>query len=145
MLSLPVLSHILLRTTAPLLNSFEAPRLNVISTVTRLESAVPKITCVTPLESALPKWLNLKSFRIRTCKKRRGEGVKVLTNFADTQPSRHAELRPSPPRSSQVFGPPQVAAPITRCHNRSFDCTSRLRTPACLEFWRRVTVFPGGS
>jgi hypothetical protein len=54
----------------------------------------------------------------------------VLTNFASAQLSQYAEFRPSPPRSSHDPGPPQVAAPITGCHNPSFDCASRLRTPA---------------
>src|SRR5580704_6825850 len=44
------------------------------------ESAVPKNAAVTRLESAVPKSLDLKSFRIRTCEKRRGEGWKLLTN-----------------------------------------------------------------
>src|SRR5271156_1375317 len=115
---------------APVPRPSEVPPPYVIPTVTRLESAVPKNTRVTPLQSALPNSLDLKSFRIRTYKKAGGEGGKVLTNFADTQLSRYAELRPSPPPSSLVPGPPQVAAPTTRCHNRNFDCTSRLRTPA---------------
>jgi hypothetical protein len=44
-----------------------------------LESALPQNNRVTRLESALPKSLDLKSFRIRTSKKWRGEGGKVLT------------------------------------------------------------------
>jgi hypothetical protein len=44
-----------------------------------LESALPKNSRVTRLESALPKSLDLKSFRIRTSKKWRGEGGKLLT------------------------------------------------------------------
>src|SRR6202040_4285866 len=43
-------------------------------TVNPLESALPRNRRVTPLESALPKSLDLKSFRIRTYKKRRGRG-----------------------------------------------------------------------
>ena len=39
-----------------------------------LESALPGNTPITPLESALTKSLDLKSFRIRTSKKRGGEG-----------------------------------------------------------------------
>jgi hypothetical protein len=44
-----------------------------------LESALPQNNRVTRLESALPKSLDLKSFRIRTSKKWRGEGGKLLT------------------------------------------------------------------
>ena len=43
-------------------------------TLSPSESALTKNAPVTPLESALPKCLNLKSFRIRTYKIRRGEG-----------------------------------------------------------------------
>jgi hypothetical protein len=154
-----MLSNILIRTTAPLLDPPEVPQPNVIPTVTRLESALPNNTRVTPLQSALPNSLDLKSFRIRTCKKAGGRGSSV------NQLCRHSALAVC--RTSSVCtslqprpGPPQVAAPITECHNPSFDCTSRLRTPVCPEFWRRatshespvhperrrrVTVFSGGS
>jgi hypothetical protein len=44
-----------------------------------LESALPKNAPVTPLQSALIESLDLKSFRIRTYKIRRGEGYKLLT------------------------------------------------------------------
>jgi hypothetical protein len=40
-----------------------------------LQSALTQIALVTPLQSADPKTRHLKSFRIRTSKKRRGEGV----------------------------------------------------------------------
>ena len=40
-----------------------------------LESALAKIVSVTRLESALANSLNLKPFRIRTYKKRRGRGA----------------------------------------------------------------------
>ena len=43
--------------------------------LTPLQSALPKNAPLTPSESALTKWLNLKSFRIRTYEKNRGEGV----------------------------------------------------------------------
>jgi len=43
--------------------------------LTPVESALPKNTRVTPSESALPKTQDLKSFRIRTCKKGWGEGM----------------------------------------------------------------------
>src|ERR1700675_4551806 len=42
-----------------------------------LESALAKNAPVTPLQSALPKSLALKPFRIRTCRKWRGEGQMV--------------------------------------------------------------------
>jgi hypothetical protein len=42
-----------------------------------LESALPKNTRVTPLQSALPNSLDLKSFRIRTCKTGWGVGKTV--------------------------------------------------------------------
>src|SRR5580700_5642225 len=45
-----------------------------------LKSALAKNKRVTLLESALPNSLDLKSFRIRTYKKRWGEGVERLTN-----------------------------------------------------------------
>ena len=108
------------------------------SSLSPLESAHPQNSRVTRLESALPKSLDLKSFRIRTCKKAGGRGSSV------NQLCRHSALAVC--RTSSVCtslqprpGPPQVAAPITECHNPSFDCTSRLRTPACLVFWRWVT------
>jgi hypothetical protein len=47
--------------------------------LTPSESALTKNAPVTLLESALTKCLNLKSFRIRTYKIRRGEGSKRLT------------------------------------------------------------------
>src|SRR5271156_350560 len=43
--------------------------------LTPSESALPQSRRVTRLESALPKSLDLKSFRIRTYKKWRGEGA----------------------------------------------------------------------
>src|SRR5277367_5568129 len=62
--------------------------------LTPLQSALTKNAPITLLESALPKTLDLKSFRIRTYEKRRGEGCKLLTNppalpvrLAATQPS----------------------------------------------------------
>jgi hypothetical protein len=74
MLQFVVLSQPLIRTlpghrwlSAP--NAHRPPQ-----TVNPLESALPENRRVTPLESALPKSLDLKSFRIRTYKKRRGEG-----------------------------------------------------------------------
>jgi hypothetical protein len=48
--------------------------------LTPLQSALPKNAPITRLESALPNSLDLKSFRIRTCKNRRGGGCKLLTN-----------------------------------------------------------------
>ena len=45
-----------------------------------LESALEKNAPVTPLGSALTKLLNLKSFRIRTYEKWRGEGTLLLTS-----------------------------------------------------------------
>ncbi len=47
-----------------------------------LLSALPGFAPLTPLESALPKTQDLKSFRIRTYRKRRGEGVLLLTASA---------------------------------------------------------------
>jgi hypothetical protein len=43
--------------------------------LTSLQSALTQNAPVTPLQSADPKTRHLKSFRIRTSKKRRGEGV----------------------------------------------------------------------
>jgi hypothetical protein len=43
--------------------------------LTPLQSALPQNAPITRLESALPNSLDLKSFRIRTCKKWWGEGV----------------------------------------------------------------------
>ena len=53
------------------------------------ESALPQNPSVTRLESALPKSLDLKSFRIRTYKKWRGEGGKLLTRDQRTFMIRH--------------------------------------------------------
>src|SRR5271163_4819246 len=47
--------------------------------LTPSESALPRSRRVARLESALPKSLDLKSFRIRTCEKWRGEGGELLT------------------------------------------------------------------
>jgi hypothetical protein len=61
-----------------------------------LESALTKNTPVTPSESALTKSLNLKSCRIRTHEKRRGEGAtssqdgSTRTLLANTSPLRQA-------------------------------------------------------
>src|SRR5271155_1399001 len=49
------------------------------TSVSAAESALTKFASVTPLESALAKTLDLKSFRIRTYKKRGGRGSKILT------------------------------------------------------------------
>jgi hypothetical protein len=51
-----------------------------------LESALPRNSPITRLESALTNSLDLKSFRIRTYKKRWGEGVLLLTKSAATNP-----------------------------------------------------------
>ena len=56
-----------------------SPLITRHSPLSPLESAHPQNCRVTRLESALPKSLDLKSFRIRTYKKRRGEGGKLLT------------------------------------------------------------------
>ncbi len=68
-------------------------------TLSPSESALTKNAPVTRLESALPKCLNLKSFRIRTYKIRRGEGSKRLTRslvygWASRDASRAAPVKP---------------------------------------------------
>ena len=58
-----------------------APRGHRISPrhrLTPLQSALPKISAITPSESALTKWLNLKSFRIRTYEITGGRGHTIL-------------------------------------------------------------------
>ena len=75
MLSLLVLSLMLIRTTPAFLTSSGVRPSEAFSALTLLESAVPKNAPVTLLESALTKSLALKPFRIRTYKKRRGEGA----------------------------------------------------------------------
>src|SRR5271154_932832 len=50
--------------------------------LTSLESALTKNRPITHLESALTNSLDLKSFRIRTYEKRRGEGCKRLTSLS---------------------------------------------------------------
>jgi hypothetical protein len=49
--------------------------------LTPLQSALPRNAPITRLESALPNSLDLKSFRIRTCENRWGEGGELLTNI----------------------------------------------------------------
>ena|ERR1700676_311912 len=63
--------------------------------VSPLQSALPKNAPITLLESALPKTRHLKSFRIRTYKKRRGEGVLLLSRnpSKDFCPERSTEAR----------------------------------------------------
>ena len=72
MLLFLVLSQIVIRTLSTRLGTFDVPPPNAISTVTSLESALPKNGPITPLQSALPKSLDLKPFRIRTYKIRPG-------------------------------------------------------------------------
>ena len=74
MLLFLVLSQIVIRTLSTRLGTSDVPPLNALSTVTPLESALPKKSPVTPLQSALPKSLDLKPFRIRTYKIRWGGG-----------------------------------------------------------------------
>src|SRR5277367_6309309 len=54
--------------------------MRVQNPLTPLQSALPQNAPITRLESALPKSLDLKSFGIRTYKKWRGEGGKLLTS-----------------------------------------------------------------
>src|SRR5579863_3049848 len=61
------------------------PELSTVNLLTLVESALPQNTPVTPSESALPNSLDLKSFRIRTCEKRWGEGGELLTRILPTQ------------------------------------------------------------
>jgi hypothetical protein len=58
---------------------FDVSPQNANSALNSLESALPKNAPITPLQSADPKTLDLKSFRIRTYEKGRGEGGKLLT------------------------------------------------------------------
>jgi hypothetical protein len=58
--------------------------LSVSSVLNSLESADPQNVPVTLLESALPNFLDLKSFRIRTSKKKEG-GAAILLHFATGQ------------------------------------------------------------
>ena len=51
--------------------------------LTPLQSALPKNAPVTLSESALTKWLNLKSFRIRTYEKTGGRGVHANVSSRD--------------------------------------------------------------
>jgi hypothetical protein len=70
--------------TLPVLSSLPNDSLPPTHSLTPLESALTENASVTPLESALPKWIDLKSFRIRTYEKRWGEGGKLLTRPATT-------------------------------------------------------------
>ena len=67
-----VLSQIVIRTLGTYLGASDVPPSNANSTVNPIESALTKNVRVTPLQSADPKILALKSFRIRTYKKRDG-------------------------------------------------------------------------
>jgi hypothetical protein len=121
-LSYAILSQLLIRTTAPLLSSSDAPQ-NTIPVVNPVESALPRNSPITPLRSSLPKNIELKAFRIRTCRKRVGRG-KLLTHFTGMHRSRAADLRQPSPHCRRVPGAPQVAAPTSRCHNPISHTTS---------------------
>jgi hypothetical protein len=60
-------------------------KLSTVNPLTPVESALPQNPSVSPSESALPNSLDLKSFRIRTCKKRWGEGGGLLTRILPAQ------------------------------------------------------------
>ena len=63
----------------PSVDPFFSPLITRHPPLSPLESADPQNSRVTRLESALPKTLGLKSFRIRTYEKWRGEGGDLLT------------------------------------------------------------------
>src|SRR5271154_2818376 len=77
MLSFFVLSQLVIRTHRAWTVASQFLHPNRVPALTPVESADPKNTPVTPLQSADPKTQHLKSFRIRTYKKRRGEGAAV--------------------------------------------------------------------
>jgi hypothetical protein len=74
MLYLSVLFELLIRTLPGYRWLSAANSHRPFQVVNPLESALTENRRVTPLESALPESLDLKSFRIRTYKIRRGEG-----------------------------------------------------------------------
>src|SRR5580700_1231157 len=81
MLPCLVLSESLIRTRCQVHEHPRAIELVRIFPLTPLESALPQNAPITPLQSADPETRHLKSFRIRTYEKRRGEGVKLLTKI----------------------------------------------------------------
>jgi len=81
MLSSFVLPQIVIRTLATRLRIFKVPAPSASPALKPLESALPQNGRVTRLESADPKTLDLKSFRIRTYKKGRGEGVLIVNQL----------------------------------------------------------------
>jgi len=64
---------------------FACPASSAANTASPSESALTKKQRVTRLESALTNSLDLKVFRIRSYKKRRGEGVERLTKSRSTR------------------------------------------------------------
>src|SRR5208282_914591 len=90
--------------------------------LTPLESALTKNTPITPLESADPKTLDLKSFRIRTYEKRRGEGGKLLTGIL--------LARMAPIRVQQLAVP--RAHPSSRKHPQEASSCCHLRERSSL-------------
>jgi hypothetical protein len=92
-------------TRSPVLSSL--PNDPACYSLTPLRSALTGNARVTPLESALPKWLDLKSFRIRTYKKGGGEGCKLLTRPATTtllSPGRQPGSMPTDPLQYWAHG-----------------------------------------
>src|SRR5580692_6102745 len=67
-------STVLVNHTGPLPSFHEVLKVDGTNKLSPLESALTKNPRVTHLESALPNSLDLKSFRIRTYEKGRGEG-----------------------------------------------------------------------
>ena len=81
--------------------------------------AHPKIAPITPLQSALPKLLGLKSFRIRTYEKNRGEGLLLLTKFPTSEfvlpaPERSRGERPKVAEGS-LFTCDEARLPVLPC------------------------------
>jgi hypothetical protein len=74
--------------------SSEPSRRSLSCSLNPLESAHPKNAPVTPPESALTKWLNLKSFGIRTYEKSgEREGHELLTSFPVQQATERSSSR----------------------------------------------------
>ena len=109
-----VLSQMVIRTSWTRLRSSDARTPRACKGLNPVESALPKNTPVTPVQSALPHSLDLKPFRIRTYRNRRGEGD-LLT-------------RRSIPAALQALDGNQAATPIQRRRSgRSSDWSPKPR------------------
>src|SRR5271163_1605204 len=122
MLSSFVLSQILIRTLGTRFSDSGIALPGATQTVNPVESALPKNPPITPLQSSDPKTLDLKSFRIRTYEKRRGEGGKLLTGIL--------LARMAPIRVQQLAVP--RAHPSSRKHPQEASSCCHLRERSSL-------------